>query len=342
MKDIFTKMDKVSVIVPVYRAELYVERCVRSLMEQTLDDIEYLFIDDCTPDRSMDIIRDIVNEYPQRINHVKLYKMPINSGSAAVRKYGLSLAKGEYVIHCDSDDYIELDMYANMYAMAKGENLDMVICDFFNSGDNHDIKCTQYFDSSSNEVCRLLLAGILHGAMWNKLVRRDIYINNLIDYPIDNQWEDKALTIQFAFYSKYIGYVNRPLYHYYNNLKSLSNVQTIDAINRRYIQMKNNAELILRFLERNNLTSKYKDEILLMKYSVRGCYDILVDDDEYYKLWRSTYPEVDRNILKSRLLPLREKCRYLLVFFRFYYRFFIIKYGKDSYMRMSGKTSMHN
>lgn len=330
-------MAKVSVIVPVYGVELYVERCIKSLMEQTLDDIEYIFIDDCTLDCSMSIIENVVNRYPQRISQVKYCKMPINSGSAAVRKYGMLLAKGEYIIHCDSDDYVELDMYDSMYAMAKEQNLDMVICDFFYSDDNRDIRCSQFFDLTKNEVLRLLLAGILHGSTWNKLVRRRIYISNSMDYPIDDQWEDKALTIQLAFYSKSIGRVNRPLYHYYNNSESLSNIQTVNSTIRRYTQMKNNSELILRFLEKNNLTSKYKDEILLMKYNVRGCFDALVGDDMYYKLWHSTYPELDWKILRNSLFSVKDKFHYLLVYFRVYPFFFIIKYGKDYYLKMNGK-----
>lgn len=330
-------MAKVSVIVPVYGVELYVERCVRSLLEQTLDDIEYLFIDDCTPDSSMNIVQNVINEYPQRANQVSFYKMPINSGSAAVRKYGMLLAKGEYVIHCDSDDYIELDMYASMYAMAKERNLDMVLCDFFASDDNHNIGCTQIFDSTSNSVFRLLLAGILHGSTCNKLVRRKIYVNNRIDYPVDNQWEDKALMVQLAFYSKSVGHLNRPLYHYCYNPKSLSNIQTITSIGRRYSQMKNNAELIISFLKRNDLMSEYEDEILLMKYNVRGCYDILVSEDKYYKIWRSIYPEIDQNIFKNKLFSLRNKVHYWLVYFRVYPFFFVIKYGKDYYRKVSGK-----
>ena len=199
-------MAKVSVIVPVYGVELYVARCVKSLMEQTLEDIEFLFIDDCTPDHSMDIIRYIVNEYPQRVNQVRYYKMPVNSGLPTVRRYGVQLAEGEYIIHCDSDDWVEPEMYASMYTMAKKGNLDMVVCDFYHSYDNQNIINTQKFDCVVDEVLRLLLSGKLHGATWNKLVRREVYDSNLIDYPIDNQWEDKALVIQLAFYSQHIGY----------------------------------------------------------------------------------------------------------------------------------------
>ena len=81
-------MPKVSVIVPVYGVEKYMERCARSLFEQTLDDIEYLFIDDCTPDRSIEILQQVLEEYPHRKPQVTIHRMEQNSGQAAVRKWG--------------------------------------------------------------------------------------------------------------------------------------------------------------------------------------------------------------------------------------------------------------
>ena len=97
-------MPKVSVIVPVYGVEKYVERCARSLFEQTLDDIEYLFIDDCTPDKSIEILKKVLKDYPQRNNQVIIHRMESNSGQAAVRKWGMLNSTGDYVIHCDSVD----------------------------------------------------------------------------------------------------------------------------------------------------------------------------------------------------------------------------------------------
>lgn len=82
-------MPKVSIIVPVYGVEKYIERCCRSLFEQTLDDIEYLFIDDCSPDRSIEILKKVLDEYPHRKNQVHIHRMGKNSGQAAVRKWGM-------------------------------------------------------------------------------------------------------------------------------------------------------------------------------------------------------------------------------------------------------------
>ena len=107
-------MPKVSVIIPVYNAGKYIERCVRSLFEQTLDDIEYIFVDDCSPDDSMDVLQKVLSEYPQRKENVTLIRHKANTGQSGARKSGMHVAKGEYIIHCDADDWVDLDMYERM------------------------------------------------------------------------------------------------------------------------------------------------------------------------------------------------------------------------------------
>ena len=111
-------MPKVSVIIPIYGVEKYIERCARSLFEQTLDDIEYIFIDDCTPDNSMIVLQSIIEKYRFRLDKekkvVRIEKMPSNSGLTAVRSHGMQLALGEYVIHCDSDDWVDRELYETM------------------------------------------------------------------------------------------------------------------------------------------------------------------------------------------------------------------------------------
>lgn len=117
---------KVSVIIPIYNVEKYIDRCARSLFEQTLEDIEYIFIDDCTPDKSVDILESVLKEYPHRIPQTQIIRLPKNIGAANVRKKGILLATGEYVIQCDSDDWVEKDMYELMYNKALSEDLDMI------------------------------------------------------------------------------------------------------------------------------------------------------------------------------------------------------------------------
>ena len=127
-------MAKVSVVIPVYNVEKYIETCVRSLFEQTLHDVEYVFVDDCSPDRSVEILKGLVGEYQTRLEEegkvVRILRMPVNSGQAKVRREGVAHCTGEYIIHCDSDDWVETDMYRAMYETAVASGSDVVVCDY--------------------------------------------------------------------------------------------------------------------------------------------------------------------------------------------------------------------
>ena len=173
-------MPKVSVVIPIYGVEKYIERCCRSLFEQTLDDIEFLFIDDCTPDNSIEILNNTLLRYPDRKKQIRIIKMSTNSGQAAVRRQGIFEAKGDYIIHCDSDDWVEPDMYKRMWEKALQENLDIVVCDYNRSdGYNHKIvkKADESMYQDKDTYFSMLIRGYVSTAIWNKLVRRDIYLS---------------------------------------------------------------------------------------------------------------------------------------------------------------------
>jgi len=97
----------VSVIVPIYNVEGYIEKCVRTLFEQTYQNIEYIFVDDCSPDNSVNILEIVLEEYPDRKNQVHIVRHEINKGSASSRNTGLDLVNGEYIMFADSDDYTD-------------------------------------------------------------------------------------------------------------------------------------------------------------------------------------------------------------------------------------------
>ena len=100
---------KVTIAVPVYRVESYIEKCAVSLFEQTYSNIEYLFINDYTPDKSIEIIKNILEKYPHRKNQVKIFNQPKNQGCPAARNLAVELASGDFIFHVDADDWIEPD-----------------------------------------------------------------------------------------------------------------------------------------------------------------------------------------------------------------------------------------
>ena len=176
-------MPKVSVIVPVFNVEKFIGRCVRSLMMQTLSDVEFIFVNDATPDTSMAVLESILAEYPDRASQVKILAHEQNLGLPAARNTGLDAAHGEYIFHCDSDDFVESDMLESMYSSAKDNDADIVWCDWYLSFGQNE----RYMKQPSYDTASDALKGMLGGAMkynvWNKLIRRRLYVDNGIVFP---------------------------------------------------------------------------------------------------------------------------------------------------------------
>lgn len=310
-------MPKVSIIIPVYGVEKYIERCARSLFEQTLDDIEYLFIDDCTPDKSVEILKRVLEEYPHRKSQVVIHRMEKNSGQAAVRKWGMLNATGEYVIHCDSDDWVDVHMYEKMYKKSVSADYDIVVCDYYESDGISHVRKNEYISDKVEETMSSILLKKTHSVLWNKLVKKSIY-NNEIIYPIANNAEDYALLVQLAYHSKSFGYVNEPLYFYFYNTSSLTKVMTNENLINRFNQSVSNIGIVESFLRKNQSLAKYSDELDCIKVIEK---EILISssfDKELYKKWAGAYKEIFPRILLNNKINLRRKLRFIGIKYRIY------------------------
>lgn len=310
-------MPKVSVIVPIFNVEKYIERCARSLFNQTLDDIEYIFINDCTPDRSIEVLREVLLSYPNRKGQCKIVDLPQNSGQAAVRNLGIEIATGDYIIHCDSDDWVDKDMYRLMYEKAIEGDYDIVRCKFARC--NNKI----YIESSNinNEHYKdrlLLIRDLLNGndlsSLCDKLIKSSLYNHNNIIYPTNNMCEDFMLVAQLFFYSKRIAFINKVMYYYYQREGSICRDSSEIAILSRYNQQKDNFDKIISFIERNRLDNVCKSELYNMKFRIRTIIEPLLNNSRYYNLWKNTYPEISF----SKISGLKRKVRYTLVYLRLY------------------------
>ena len=308
-------MPKVSVIVPVYGVEKYMERCARSLFEQTLDDIEYLFIDDCTPDRSMEILQQVLEEYPQRKPQVTIHRMGQNSGQAAVRKWGMQNATGEYVIHCDGDDWVESDMYWAMYEKAKEEDADMVVCDYETNNEDGATLVKQGCNPNaldSTSIIVDLLCGRYMGSLCNRMIKRTVYQDNEIIYPTKNFAEDLTINIQIAYYVQKTIYIPNAYYHYTYNPCSITQKGDEEAIRNRFTQFCANVRLMETFYQDKQGDNKMYRAIECRKFKTRDRLLPLTDDKYYYRLWRSTFPEINKHILWNDLISFKMKIRYVI------------------------------
>ena len=201
---------KVSVIVPVYNAEKYLRKCVDSILAQTFRDFEVILVDDGSPDRS----GAICDEYAQKDPRVRVIHKE-NGGVSSARQCGLDNARGEYTIHADPDDWIEPDMLEALYAKAKAEDADMVICDYYvEFGKKTELKQQQPSALDSETVLREMFQR-LHGSLCNKLVRRACYKDFQISFPPEVHYsEDLYVVVSLLLHSIKVAYIPRAFYHY--------------------------------------------------------------------------------------------------------------------------------
>ena len=222
---------KVSVIVPVYKAEKYLRKCVDSLLAQTFKDFEVLLVDDGSPDGS----GVICDEYAKKDPRVRVFHKE-NGGVSSARQCGLDHARGEYTIHADPDDWVEPNMLEELYAKAKAEDADMVICDYYVNDRRGQRYVKQRPSALDHETVLRELFQQLHGSCWNKLVRRACYREYNVSFPLEFSFcEDLYTNTALLKHNKMrISYVSQAFYHYEQqvNINSLYRTYTISTFNQ--------------------------------------------------------------------------------------------------------------
>lgn len=209
-------MPRISVIVPVYRVEQYLGKCVRSLLEQTYKDFEIILVNDGSPDSCPDMINDFQEKYPNTI--LSLHKT--NGGLGDARNYAIPYASGEYISFVDSDDTVEPEFLKCLYDTAVSTDADIVVCDSKRVYENNDI--TQYL--SGGELLRKQVSNIIESPdwlfrvstnAWNKLYRTKLFRDcATCRYPVGLIYEDLGLTPILFHRATRIAKIDRALYNY--------------------------------------------------------------------------------------------------------------------------------
>lgn len=303
-------MPKVSVVVPVYGVEKYIERCARSLFDQTLDDIEYLFIDDCTPDGSIEVLKQVLEDYPQRKPQVFIHRMTQNSGQARVREWGSLNAKGEYIIHCDSDDYVDVNMYKTMYDKAIEGNYDMVICDYKTVSDGVSTDHHHLLPETEHDRIAKILTGLFPSYMWNKMVKRCFYQSPDIVWPTGNMWEDMATMVQVMQMTNKVGYVPMPLYNYEIRSTSIIGKKDKQSILRKWNDVSSNVKLIVQ----NVSPIEYHDEIVVLKYKAKAhILPVISSDNDMLTLYSNSYKGLERSMFQNKYISKKVALKEFLI-----------------------------
>lgn len=306
---------KVSIIVPVYGVQMFIERCATSLLSQTLKEIEFIFVNDASPDNSMKILRNVISKYPER--NIIILEHDYNKGLPAARNTGLSIASGEYIFHCDSDDYIESNMLQIMYEKAKKTDADVVWSDWFLTFSQSE----RYMKEPSYISVEDTICGLLSGAMkynvWNKLVKRSLYISNAIRFPEGHAMGEDMTMIRLLSMAERVVYVPCAFYHYVRvNINAYT--QTVNSKALQDIQF--NVNVTLDFLDRHFPNSFLKEKNYF-KLNVK--LPLLISSNKkQYKLWEEWYSESNKYIWSNQQLPFRTR---LLQWMAWHKQFWFVK-----------------
>ncbi len=295
---------KITVIIPVYNVEKYIEKCCRSLFGQTLENMEFIFVDDCSPDNSIAVMESTLRDYPQRESQVKVIRHDINRGVSTVRNTGTKAATGDYVIHCDGDDWVDPSMYEKMYAKALEKEADVVWSDFnLYYSDRCEIR-EQDFPEDGADCIRAMLSSRMHGAVWNKLVKRNLYADHDIRFPDGlNIFEDFVVSCQVFFFANTVAHIAEPLYFYNKTNESSLLTAKEKKISNTY-QAIRNIENVACFFAEQQADGVYKKELAWCKLFAKTGFTRY---REKLKEWRGIFRESNKYILSHPFLSGKEK-----------------------------------
>lgn len=297
---------KISVIIPVYNAGISLRTCIQCLFSQSIEDIEYVFVDDCSTDDSLEILEDMFEQYPNKFKKVKLIRHFENKGSAAARNTGLRHANGEYIGWVDADDSIESNMFECLYQTAIENSADIVWSDYFLVYENKKVEVSQSNNNESLHCIKSLISGRLMGAMWTKLVKKELFTNNNITFVEgQNMAEDLRVSVQLYFYSKRNAYVPKAFYYYNKSGTTTMSFQNTRMEKKNNEWIKNTRDII-QFLEEKGIAYKLKDEINLLKLSPKKNLLVKGTSLSSFKQWREVFPESNKFIWSTNL-PLHYK-----------------------------------
>ena len=239
-------MPKVSLIIPVYNVENYIEKCLNSVVNQTLKDMEVIIVNDGSKDSSKQKIEKYLKKYP-RIKYLEKE----NGGLSDARNYGMQYATGEYIAFLDSDDYVEETMYEEMYNVAQKEAADMVECNFiweYPDKKREDIGAVYNSKREMIEKARVVA--------WNKLIKRELLEKTGVKFPIGLRYEDVEFFYKLVPYLEKVSFVKKCFVHYIQRGNSIANTQNI-----RTKEIFTVLQNVISYYRENGFYDEYKDEL---------------------------------------------------------------------------------
>lgn len=296
---------KVTICVPVYNVEKYIERCCKSLFEQTYSNIEYIFVDDRSPDNSIKVVENILQEYPKRKNAVKLIEHSVNKGLAATRNTGIDAVSGEYILFVDSDDYLDHNAVELLMNKVEATHADVVIFDTCRIYSNKKQIIRRIVPDTKEEVIRRILTYKLAPSVCGKLYKTSIIKNNGVRFIEGiNVGEDYCTSSRIIYYANKIEYCSDCLYNYVQyNTQSYTNTYQ----SRNITDMIQAISILDSFFHSKKDYLKYEDSLDEAKLLVKS--KLLIDICAHRKnawIYLSEVSQLYRDIsINKKTLPLK-------------------------------------
>ncbi|ATA68509.1 glycosyltransferase, group 2 family protein [Capnocytophaga cynodegmi] len=278
---------KTTVIIPIYKAEIFIERCLNSVFNQDLDDVEYILINDCTPDKSFEIAKQKAAD-SERKNDIKLIENETNLGIGKSRRKGMLAASGKYVIQIDSDDWIERNMLSTLYKKAEEEKSDVVTCDYYISFLNGKRKYRkEEYKADIDYNVKSIMLGRVHPSLCNTLVRREFYLKNgFIPTGEVDMGEDFETMFKVFLTTSKVAYVAQPFLHYTQyNTNSITKTMNASHIEDTIHSIR----IFEKILEQTN--GRYEEAFKIMLIFWKKMFLL---DRQYAKYFYTVRPDVNK------------------------------------------------
>lgn len=282
------KKIKVSILVPFYKVEKYVGRCVESLFTQTYHNVEYVFVNDCTPDNSMEVINDKIEEYGLA-SKCKMIVHEQNLGISASRNDCLDNMTGDYFLFIDSDDYIDTDMVELLVEAAIKENADISGCGYIEEFADHSVEHPQKYTNDHDEMMRAITLLTIKGVMWKLLVRSTIVTDHRDEVrfiPDRNMVDDYLFCCQIFYYAQRFAGVDRCMYHWIQYNPNNYTHTTVFAVESQAAAIRK----VEQFYKEKGIYGVVEEELTQRKFISklpllldRNCFNVTK--------WRAIFPE---------------------------------------------------
>lgn len=281
-------MPAISIIIPIYKAEKYLRRCLDSILKQSFKDFEVIMVDDGSPDNSGEICdRYALNDCRFQVVHKE------NGGVSSARSVGVELAKGKYSIQFDPDDWIESDMLKLMYDKIVADDADFVICDMFMDYPSSSIIISHiYRPDNIDSLYDNFLTGKMPASLANKLIKHKLYKEKNYTFNREvTRWEDTMAVCSLMDGSERISFVDVPLYHYdfHSNSNSLARNVTLSGLKSQMI-------VCDYFMDKFKGTI-HEAAVHSMRKSTKALSYNILKAKEYIRL----YEEYNKEVVKSGL-----------------------------------------